>query len=72
MLHWVYSKVKYFEEYLMRWDDTLIKDINEKELIESYIKNLESPFGFLETLETQRREDQEDEVHHHNGTTAHH
>lgn len=30
MLQWVYSKVQYFSEYLMKWDDTLNKDIEEK------------------------------------------
>lgn len=38
MLHWVYSKVQYFSEYISRWDDTLQKDIEEKEQIEKFIK----------------------------------
>jgi Ca2+-dependent lipid-binding protein len=48
MLQWVYSKVQYFSEYLSKWDETLAKDIDEKEQIERFIKQLESPFGFLE------------------------
>jgi len=31
MLQWVYSKVQYFSEYLSKWDETLLKDIEEKE-----------------------------------------
>jgi|LauGreDrversion4_2_1035121.scaffolds.fasta_scaffold224813_3 hypothetical protein len=31
MLQWIYSKVQYFSEYLARWDETLSKDIEEKE-----------------------------------------
>jgi Ca2+-dependent lipid-binding protein len=31
MLQWVYSKVQYFSEYLAKWDETLQKDIEEKE-----------------------------------------
>lgn len=27
MLHWVYSRVQYFSEYLSKWDETLYKDI---------------------------------------------
>jgi hypothetical protein len=50
MLQWVYSKVQYFSEYLSKWDDTLTKDIEEKDLIERYIKQLENPFGFLDTM----------------------
>ncbi len=48
MLQWVYSKVQYFSEYLKKWDDTLEQDINEKEIIEAYIQQMESPFGFLD------------------------
>ena len=50
MLQWVYSKVQYFSEYLSKWDDTLVKDIEEKEQIERFIKQLENPFGFLENI----------------------
>lgn len=31
MLQWVHSKIQYFTEYLNKWDETLIKDIEEKE-----------------------------------------
>jgi hypothetical protein len=48
MLQWVYSKVQYFSEYLKKWDDTLEQDIQEKEIIEAYITQMESPFGFLD------------------------
>lgn len=50
MLHWVYSRVQYFNEYLSKWDETLGKDIEEKEMIEKFVKQLENPFGFLDTM----------------------
>lgn len=50
MLHWVYSRVQYFNEYLSKWDETLGKDIEEKEMIEKFVKQLENPFGFLDTV----------------------
>lgn len=37
MLQWVYSKVQYFNEYLGKWDETLFKDVEEKEKIELYL-----------------------------------
>lgn len=65
MLHWVYSRVQYFNEYLSKWDETLVKDIEEKEMIEKFVKQLENPFGFLDTmkdehqLETDTHDDEE-------------
>jgi hypothetical protein len=56
MLQWVYSKVQYFSEYLSKWDDTLNKDFEDKEQIEKFIKQLESPFGFFEQLRTETLE----------------
>ena len=53
MLQWVYSKVQYFSEYLSKWDDTLNKDFEDKDQIEKFIKQLESPFGFFEQLRTE-------------------
>lgn len=50
MLQWVFSKVRYFTEYLSKWDETLVKDIEEKEQIEKFIKQLENPFGFLDQM----------------------
>ena len=61
MLQWVYSKVQYFSEYLSKWDDTLNKDIEEKDQIEKFIKNLESPFGFLDNFITEIGETEENE-----------
>ena len=49
----MYSKVQYFSEYLSKWDDTLNKDFDDKEQIERFIKQLESPFGFFEQLRTE-------------------
>ena len=43
-LQWLYSKVQYFSEYLSKWDETLIKDVEEKDQIEQYIKQLENRF----------------------------
>jgi len=62
MLHWVYSKVQYFSEYLSKWDDTLHKDIEEKELVERYIKSLETPFGFLEAIQTEIRDTEGNDI----------
>lgn len=62
MLQWVYSKVQYFNEYLSKWDETLVKDIEEKEQIEKFIKQLENPFGFLDQMAIEVEEtDEEDE-----------
>jgi hypothetical protein len=60
MLQWVYSKVQYFSEYLSKWDETLGKDIEEKEQIERFLKQLENPFGFLDTMR-EEAEDTEDD-----------
>jgi len=51
MLHWVWSKVAYFEFYVNQWDQALIEDVEEKEQIEGYLKQLQSPFGFLEIVD---------------------
>lgn len=50
MLQWVYSKVQYFSEYLSKWDETLQKDIEDKDQVEKFLKQLENPFGFLDTM----------------------
>jgi len=50
MLQWVFSRIQYFSEYLAKWDETLEKDVIEKEQIERYMKQLENPFGFLDTM----------------------
>lgn len=50
MLQWVYSKVQYFHEYLAKWDETLSKDIEEKEQIEKFIKELDNPFGLVQGM----------------------
>ena len=57
MLQWVYSKVQYFSEYLSKWDETLQKDIEEKDQIERFLKQLENPFGFLDTMKEEAYED---------------
>lgn len=60
MLHWVYSRVQYFNEYLSKWDETLGKDIEEKEMIEKFVKQLENPFGFLDTIRDEAQETDDD------------
>ncbi len=50
MVQFVYSKQKYFEEYLKKWDETLEGDSEMKIRVESFIKQLESPFGFFDAL----------------------
>jgi len=61
MLQWIYSKVQYFSEYLAKWDETLSKDIEEKEQIEKFIKQLESPFGFLDAVTAEANETEADD-----------
>lgn len=61
MLQWVYSKVQYFNEYLGKWDETLFKDVEEKEKIELYLQQLENPWGFLDTMKGLAEEDELDE-----------
>ena len=61
MLQWVFSKVQYFSEYLTKWDETLHKDIDEKEKIEQYLKQLENPFGFLDTMKMEAEDDDTDD-----------
>lgn len=67
MLHWVYSRVQYFSEYLSKWDETLGKDIEEKEQIEKFIKQLENPFGFLDTMKDEAIETDDDHDDDDNG-----
>lgn len=61
MLQWVYSKVQYFSEYLSKWDETLGKDIEEKEQIERFIKQLENPFGFLDNMKEDALDTEDDD-----------
>jgi hypothetical protein len=61
MLQWVYSKVQYFSEYLAKWDETLGKDIEEKEQIEKFLKQLENPFGFLDNIQAEAEETEDDD-----------
>jgi hypothetical protein len=61
MAQFVFSKVKYFEEYLNRWDSTLDSDFQNKDVIEGFIKQLESPFGFFEVLRVEFGDGLEDE-----------
>jgi hypothetical protein len=61
MLQWVYSKVQYFNEYLQKWNETLVKDIEEKEQIEKFLKQLENPFGFLDTMKEEAEDTDDDD-----------
>ncbi len=61
MLQWVYSKIQYFSEYLTKWDETLVRDCEEKERIEIYLKQMESPFGFLDQMVGELLEDDDDD-----------
>ena len=53
--------MQYFSEYLSKWDETLLKDIEENTQIEKYIKQLENPFGFLETMKDEIEETDDDD-----------
>ena len=61
MLQWVYSKVQYFSEYLSKWDETLLKDIDEKDQVERFLKQLENPFGFLDTVKEEALDTDDDD-----------
>lgn len=61
MLQWVFSRVQYFSEYLSKWDETLLKDIDEKDQIERFLKQLENPFGFLDTMKEEAEETEDDD-----------
>jgi len=61
MVQWVYSKVQYFEEYLAKWEDTLNADEIEKNEVEKYLKQLDNPFGFLDTMQHEATENDEEE-----------
>lgn len=61
MLQWVYSRVQYFNEYLSKWDETLVRDIEEKEQVERFLKQLENPFGFLDTMKEEALEDDDED-----------
>jgi hypothetical protein len=52
--------VQYFSEYLAKWDETLGKDIEEKDQIEKFLKQLENPFGFLDTMKEEAYDDTDD------------
>lgn len=52
--------MQYFSEYLSKWDETLGKDIDEKEQIEKFLKQLENPFGFMDTMRDEALETEDD------------
>jgi len=60
MVQWVYSKEKYFENYLAKWDQTLFEDVKEKDAIDGFIQQLESPFGFLAQVQNELEESEEE------------
>lgn len=53
--------MQYLSEYLSKWEETLEKDVEEKEQIEKFLKQLENPFGFLDTMKEQALDDEEEE-----------
>lgn len=53
--------MQYLSEYLSKWEETLEKDVEEKEQIEKFLKQLENPFGFLDTMKEQALDDDDEE-----------
>lgn len=47
MIQWVYSKVQYFEEYISKWYETLIKEGDVKDELELVLRQLDGPLGFI-------------------------
>lgn len=48
--HYSYSDKERFISLKNEWDDYIAQDIEELETIRQYLKNLTSPFGFLEHI----------------------
>ena len=48
--HFSYSDVQRYESLLHEWYDYITEDIEELELINEYLENLTSPFGFLKVM----------------------
>jgi hypothetical protein len=44
---------------LKKWDETLDADARDKEAIETFIKQLESPFGYFDALRVEYGETEE-------------
>lgn len=43
------------------WDETLMKDCEEKDQIERFIKQLENPFGFLDQIQLEAEDTDDDD-----------
>ena len=61
MLQWIYSKEKYFRRFVQDWDRAIAENIVEKEQVERYLQQLESPFGFLDAVRMEAENESEDE-----------
>jgi len=46
-LAWVYSRVKYYQDIIWQWENTLNYDKLQLQKLEDRLQNLRSPFGFL-------------------------
>lgn len=60
-MQWIYSRFKYFDDYVVEWERTLVRDIADRQQIESRLAQLEQPFGFLNTLKEEAEDDVTDD-----------
>ena len=50
-LQWIHSRVAFFTDLVKRLDEILVHDQEEKKTIESHLKRLREPFGFMQFVE---------------------
>lgn len=48
--HFSYSDVERFDQLYREWYDYIEEDINDLKVIEEYLENLTTPFGFLRVI----------------------
>lgn len=59
-MQWIYSRYKYFDDYVTEWEQAIHNDVGIKEETERRLKQLESPFGFLDTIKAEAEEEETD------------
>ena len=62
-IHYSYSDVQRFESLLVEWRDFLENDIQELKMIQEYLENLTTPFGFLKQAAAEKQEELSREDH---------
>ena len=59
-MQWIYSRYKYFDDYVTEWEQAIHNDVGIKEETERRLKQLESPFGFLDTIKAEAEDEETD------------